>query len=238
MYSPADSHPFPPSYTGSTEALSPAGDFFWPTALPWSCLTAAAQQVIRSPRLAVRSGAPYPPLPQTCASGSSREAPFQLHPFALLFNVHIKGVKEITRSASYRKSVHALHHSPTVASFTLQTQEFIPRKLARGFRMNSSAGNKHHFSPTCATQRAGRSSPQRRRRQQREQQLLSPPLTSSSISPCRRDAILVLPHRQRSERVDPVCLSARRLIKLHPGLWVPTLLPSYGPAETKAPLQG
>lgn len=104
MYSPADSHPFPPSYTGSTEALSPAGDFFfffffWPTVLPWSCLTAAAQQVIRSPRLAVRSGAPYPPLPQTCASGSSREAPFQLHPSALLFNVHIKGVKESTRSA-------------------------------------------------------------------------------------------------------------------------------------------
>lgn len=209
--------------------------------MPWSCLTAAAQQVIRSPRLAVRSGAPYPPLPQTCASGSSREAPFQLHPSALLFNVHIKGVKESTRSASYRKSVHALHHSPTAASFTLQTQEFIPRKLAHGFRMNSSAGNKHHFSPTCATQPRGSSSPQRRRRQQqqqREQQLLSPPLTSSSISPCRRDAILVLPQRQRSERVDPVCLSARRLIKLHPGFWVPALLPSYGPAETKAPLQG
>lgn len=29
VYSPADSHPFPPSYTGSTEALSPAGDFFF-----------------------------------------------------------------------------------------------------------------------------------------------------------------------------------------------------------------
>lgn len=81
---------------------------------------------------------------------------------ALLFNVHIKGVKESGRSASYRKSMHALYDSLTVASFTLQTREFIPRELAHGSRMNTSAGNKHHFSLTCATQRAltGRSSPQ------------------------------------------------------------------------------
>lgn len=44
--------------------------------------------------------------------------------------------------------------------------------------------------------------------------------------PCpRADALLfweaALPHRQRSECVDPVCRSVGRLIKLHPGLWFP-----------------
>lgn len=160
--------------------------FFGPAALPWSCLTAAAQQVIRSPRqsgCAVRRSLFVP-------AANVRLRSVSTAPFALLFNVHIKGVKKSTRSASYRKSIHALHHSLTAASFTSQTQEFIPRELAHGIRVNSLAGNKHHFSPACATQRIGSSSPQQRWRQQREQQLLSPPLTSSSMSPCRRDAIL------------------------------------------------
>lgn len=134
---------------------------------------------------------------------------------ALLFSAHIKGVKESSRSASYRKSMHALYDFLTVASFTLQMREFIPLELAHRSRMNTSSGNKHHFSLTCATQRAltDRSSPQ-----QREQQLVIhhwlPP-------PCPLvDALLfleaALPHRQPSECVDSACRSARRLIKLHP----------------------
>lgn len=168
------------------------------------------------------SGAPCPPLLQTCVSSSSGEALSHFittTTYALLFRMHIKGVKESARSASYRKSMHALYESVTVASFTLQTREFIPSELAHGSRMNTSAGNKHHFSLTCATQRAltGRSSPQQRR-QQREQQLfihhwLPPPCPPA-------DALLfweaALPQRQASEDVDSVCRSARRLIKLHP----------------------
>lgn len=41
--------------------------------------------------------------------------------------------------------MHALYDSLTAVSFTLQTREFFSRQLAHGSRMNTSAGNKHHF---------------------------------------------------------------------------------------------
>lgn len=176
------------------------------------------------------SGAPCPPLPQTCVFSSSGEALSKLQPALFGFDVHMNGVKESARSASYRKSMHALYQSLTVASFTLLTREFIPRELARGFRMNTSAGNKHHFSLTCATQGAPvvGSTPQQQQ-QQREQQLfihhrLPPPCPPA-------DALLFweapLPRRQPKECADSVCRSARRLIKLHPaGPLAPGLLPT------------
>lgn len=52
VHLPADNHPFPPSATGRLVALRLClPPFLLPAALPWSRLPAAAQQVIRSPRL-------------------------------------------------------------------------------------------------------------------------------------------------------------------------------------------
>lgn len=161
---------------------------------------------------------------------------------ALLFSVHIKGVIESARSASYRKSMHALYDSLTVASFTLQTREFIPRELAHESRMNTSAGKQHHFSLTYASQVAltGRSSPQQRRQQRAT--VVHPPLTSSSMSSCRRVAILgSCAAAQTAAGVRALCRSlcpADWLSYTRPGLWFLRLRPSYVPAETKAPRQG
>lgn len=231
---------------GYTEALAPAGDFFfffffWPTALPWSCLTAAAQQVIRSPRPSgCAASAPRPPLPQTCASGSSREPLFQLHPSLYYSMCTLKASKRAPgRPRTGNRFMRFTILSPP-PRLPYRRRSLFPVNL----RMESGWTLRLGISIISA-QHAPRSEWVVRHRS-------SGGGSSESNScwvhhwlppPCRpADAMLfweaALPHRQRSERADPVCLSARRLIKLHPGLRVPTVLPRYVPAETKAALQG
>lgn len=208
--------------------------FFWPAALPWSCLTAAAQQVIRSPRPSgCAASAPCPPLPQTCASGSSREALFQLHPSLYYSMCTLKASKR----APGRPRTGNRFTRFTILSPPLR----LPYRRRSLFPVNlhmESGWTLRLGISIISSQHAPRSEWAVRHRS-------SGGGSSESNScwvhhwlppPCRpADAMLFW---EAALRADPVCLSARRLIKLHPDLWVPTVLPRYVPAETKAPPQG
>lgn len=86
--------------------------------------------------------------------------------------------------------MHALYDSLTVASFTLQTREFIPRELAHESRMKTSAGKQHHFSLTRLATRTDRWVVTAAATAAARATVVHPPLTSSSMSSCRRVAIL------------------------------------------------
>lgn len=210
--------------------------FFCPAVLPGSCLTAAAQQVIRSPRPSgCAASAPCPPLPQTCASGSSTEALFQLHP-SLYYSM-----------CTLKASKRAPGRPGTGNRFMRFT--ILPPPLRLPHRRRSLFPVNLHMESGW-TLRLGISIISARHAPRSEWVVRHRSSQSNSCwvhhwlpPPCRpADAMLfweaALAHRQRSERADPGCLSARRLIKLHPGLRVPAVLPRYVPAETKAALQG
>lgn len=215
--------------------------FLWPAALPWSCLTAAAQQVIRSPRPSgCAASAPCPPLPQTCASGSSREALFPLHP-SLYYSMCT--LKASTRAPGRPRTGNrfmrfTILSAPLRLPYRRRSLFPVNLRMESGWTLRLGIG-------IISAQPAPRSEWVVGYRS-------SGGGSSESNScwvhhwlppPCRpADAMLfweaALPHRQRSERADPVCLSARRLIKLHPGLWVPTVLPRYVPAGKKSSATG
>lgn len=138
--------------------------------------------------------------------------------------------------------MHALYDSLTAVSFTLQTREFFPRQLAHGSRMNTSAGNKHHFRLRWVTQRAlsGRWSPQ----QQQQQQSNSCSSTTDFLlhvllqTRCYSGKLRCRTDSRRSART-PVCRSARRLIKLHPaGPPVPRDAAKFRPRWIKSSAAG
>lgn len=99
VHSPADNQPFPPSATtawgqvGCSEALSPPFSFAGRVALE-PPVSSTGYPITASVWLCFHeSGAPCPPLPQTCASSSSGEALSKLRPALYYSMCTLKALK-------------------------------------------------------------------------------------------------------------------------------------------------